>query len=220
MRKLVVFDVDGTLLDSFSLYGRAVEEYSRAQNLPQPCLETIKMGYGHPYDHDFKWGVSREEQVRHLYATFKIVDGWSTSGDPAFVPPLFANVGTLLADLHARGHELAIVTSKPSLPLAATLKHYKLDHYFCAIRTSCDVKGRGEAEKPAPDQLLSIMRERKATADVTVMIGDTTMDMRMGRGAGATAIGVTWGVHPRDHLLQAGAHHIIDTHAGDLLHVV
>jgi phosphoglycolate phosphatase len=185
-----------------------------------PCLDTIRMGYGNPYDHDFKWGVDRETQVKHLYGTFKIVDAWSTSGDPAYVPPLFRNVEYMLQDLHGRGHELAIVTSKPSAPLAATLKHYKLDHYFCAIRTSCDVKGRGEAEKPAPDQLLSIMRDRKATPEVTVMIGDTVMDIKMGCGAGATAVGVTWGVHPRQHLLDAGAHHICDTHAGDLVRYI
>lgn len=220
MAKLVVFDIDGTLLDSFTLYGRAVEEYSREQGLPMPCLQTIRHGYGAPHDHDFKWGVGREEQVRHLYATFKLVDGWTTSGDPAFMPPLFDNVESLITGLHAQGHELAIVTSKPSVPLAMTLAHYGLAKYFSAIRTSCDVKGRGEAEKPAPDQLLSIMRERGAEPANTVMIGDTTMDMRMGRGAGATAIGVTWGVHPREHLMDAGAHHICDTHAGDLIRFI
>lgn len=220
MRKLVVFDVDGTLLDSFAMYGRAVELYSRDNGLPMPCLETIKLGYGNPYDHDFKWGVDRENQVRHLYGTFKVADAWATSGKAEYVPPLFQNVEYLLQDLSARGHELAIVTSKPSLPLAATLKHYQLDHYFCAIRTSCDVKGRGEAEKPAPDQLLSIMRDRKATPDVTVMIGDTVMDIKMGLGAQATTIGVTWGVHPRQHLVDAGAHHICDTHAGDIVRLI
>ncbi len=220
MKKLVVFDIDGTLLDSFSLYGQAVEHYSRENNLPMPCLETIRIGYGNPHEHDFKWGVDRETQVQHLYGTFKLADSWATSGDVGRVPPLFLNVEYLLQDLHGRGHELAIVTSKPSAPLAAMLTHYKLDHYFCAIRTSCDVKTRGEAEKPAPDQLLSIMRDRKATPEVTVMIGDTVMDIKMGLGAKATTIGVTWGVHPRQHLVDAGAHHIVDTHAGDIVRLI
>lgn len=217
MKKLVVFDIDGTLLNSFGLYGRAVEVYSRDNNLPMPCLDTIRTGYGNPYDHDFKWGVDRKTQVEHLYGTFKLVDDWTASGNPEFMPPLFLGVVELLKDLHLRNHELAIVTSKPSVPLATTLAHYGLGGYFCAIRTSCDVKGRGEAEKPAPDQLLSIMRDRKMTPDATLMVGDTTMDMRMGRGAGATAIGVTWGVHSRDVLLDAGAHHIVDSHAQDIV---
>ena len=217
MKKLVVFDIDGTLLDSYGLYGRAVEIYSRDNNLPMPCLDTIRMGYGSPRDYDFKWGVDREEQVRHLFGTFKLVDDWTTSGNPDHMPPLFLGVVELLKDLHLRNHELAIVTSKPSVPLASTLAHYGLGGYFCAIRTSCDVKGRGEAEKPAPDQLLSIMRDRNMDAAATLMVGDTTMDMRMGRAAGATAIGVTWGVHPREVLIDAGAHHIVDTQAQDIV---
>lgn len=220
MRKLVVFDIDGTLLDSYGLYGRAVEEYSRNNNLPMPCLDTIRTGYGEPHAHDFKWGVDRDSQVRHLYGTFKLADQWSMSGDPAFMPPLFENVENLLAGLHLRGHEIAIVTSKGSAPLEAMLKHYDLHKYFCAIRTSCDVRGRGEAEKPAPDQLLSIMRDRKATPDVTVMVGDTVMDMKMGVSAGATSLGVTWGVHGVADLRSAGAHHICDTHAGDLVRFI
>ncbi len=217
MKKLVVFDIDGTLLDSYGLYGRPVEQYSRDNNLPMPCMDTIRIGYGSPYDHDFKWGVDRQTQVQHLYGTFKLADEWSMSGNPEHMPPLFLGVVELLKDLHMRNHELAIVTSKPSLPLASTLSHYGLGGYFCAIRTSCDVKGRGEKEKPAPDQLLSIMRDRNMPADVTVMVGDTTMDMQMGRGTGATAIGVTWGVHSRDVLMGAGAHHIVDTHAQDIM---
>lgn len=217
MKKLVVFDIDGTLLNSYGLYGRAVEEYSRDNNLPMPCLDTIRIGYGNPYDHDFKWGCDRKTQVEHLYGTFKLVDEWTASGNPEFMPPLFLGVVELLKDLHMRNHELAIVTSKPSVPLASTLAHYGLGGYFCAIRTSCDVKGRGEAEKPAPDQLLSIMRDRNMTADATLMVGDTTMDMQMGRRAGATSIGVTWGVHSSATLLDAGAHHIVDTHAQDIV---
>lgn len=220
MKKLVVFDIDGTLLDSYGVYGRAVEVYSRDNNLPMPCLDTIRKGYGTPYDHDFKWGVDRKTQVEHLYATFKLVDEWTASGNPEHMPPLFLGVVELLKDLHLRGHELAIVTSKPSVPLASTLAHYGLGGYFCAIRTSCDVKGRGEAEKPAPDQLLSIMRDRAVPADRTLMIGDTTMDMKMGCGAGATTVGVTWGVHTRDMLLGAGAHHIVDTQAQDIMKLV
>lgn len=217
MKKLIAFDIDGTLLNSFDLYGRAVEVYSRDNNLPMPCLDTIRTGYGNPYDHDFKWGVDRTTQVQHLYGTFKLVDDWTTSGNPDHMPPLFLGVVELLKDMHMRGHELAIVTSKPSVPLASTLAHYGLGGYFCAIRTGCDTKLRGEKEKPEPDQLLSIMRERNVAAHDTWMIGDTTMDMRMGRGAGATAIGVTWGVHSREILLAAGAHHIVDTHVQDIM---
>ncbi len=220
MTKLVVFDIDGTILDSFAVFERAVAQYSRDNNLPMPCMDTIKLGYGEPHAHDFKWGVDRDTQLRHLYGTFKLADIWATSGDMAHMPPLYDGTLDLLTALKDGGHQLAIVTSKPSGPLAHMLDHYRLNNYFSAIRTSCDIRARGEAEKPAPDQLASVMRELKRGADESVMIGDTVMDIKMGRAAGACAIGVTWGAHPREHLEAAGAHRIVDTRVTDIIHAL
>jgi phosphoglycolate phosphatase len=216
MSRLVVFDVDGTILDSFGHYAKAVAEYSAANNLPHPCLDTIKLGYGAPHAHDFKWGVSREDQYRHLMGTFEMSSGWETSGDPLKKPALFDGVADMLADLKTLGYVIGIVTSRPSDALVHTLEHHGVLHYFSGVRTSCDIKRRGEREKPEPDQLQSVMRELSFDPKDTVMIGDTVMDIKMGRAAGTHTIGVTWGVHPRDHLEQAGAHHIIDSHVADI----
>lgn len=217
MAKLAVFDIDGTLLNSFALYERAVSHYSREQGLPDPCLDTIRRGYGDPHNHDFKWGVDKDEQHRHLIGTFELASTWETSGDPQHLPQLFDGVHDLLAHLKGTGWTLGIVTSRPSYALMHTLGQHGVDSLFSGVRTGCDIKGRGEKEKPEPDQLLSIMRELGFGADQTVMIGDTTMDMKMGRSAGTKTIGVTWGVHTRDMLMDAGAHHVVDDHVQDIL---
>jgi phosphoglycolate phosphatase len=52
------------------------------------------------------------------------------------------------------------------------------------------------------------------------MIGDTTMDIRMGRSAGTHTIGVTWGAHLKEHLVEAGAHHIVETKVPDVAPVI
>lgn len=220
MSKLVVFDVDGTILDSYTLFEKYVREYSQEQGLPQPCVTTIKRGYGNPHDHDFGWGVSREEQVRHLHATFKITDDYSMSGEAHHTPHLFDGVKEALTHLKDLRYELAIVTSKSAAPLRHLLEYHGVEKLFSAQRTYDDIHLRKEREKPEPDMLHSVMRELKFVPDETVMIGDTTMDIRMGRAADTHTIGVTWGTHPREYLTGAGAHHIIETHFDDVISTI
>ena len=220
MSKLIVFDVDGTILNSQAMYDKVVLEYSRAQGLPDPNLETIRHGYGDPYAHDFGWGVSREEQVRHMVASMELTDKYALSGESHHTPDLFSGVPESLTQLKKNGHTLAIITSKPEEPLLHLLDRHKINHFFAAHRAYDDIKRRNEREKPAPDMLHGVMRELKFTPQDTVMIGDTTMDIRMGKSAGAHTIGVTWGAHPKEHLQEAGAHHIVETVFNDLLHTI
>jgi phosphoglycolate phosphatase len=212
MTGLIVFDVDGTILDSYTLFEKVILDYSKEKGLPDPCLEAIRFGYSDPHSHDFKWGVSRDEQVRHLITIFNLMDDWSMSGEAHRTPGLFAGVEESLLRLRDLGHTLAIVTSKPEAPLLHLLEHHKVGGLFSAHRNWNDITRRGEKEKPEPDMLLSVMRELDFGPGETVMVGDTVMDVKMGRAAKTHTIGVAWGMHPVDHLTGAGAHHIADTH--------
>ena len=220
MSKLVVFDVDGTFLNSQALYDKTVIEYSRAQGLPDPCITTIRHGYGDPTAHDFGWGVSPEEQVRHMLASCELNDKYSMSGDPRYTPDLFNGVPESLTHLKGAGHTLAIITSKPEEPLLHLLDYHNIRHLFSTHRSYDDVQRRNEREKPQPDMLHSVMRELKFEPPDTVMVGDTTMDIRMGRSANAHTIGVTWGAHRKEDLQSAGAHHIVDTAFSDVVHTI
>jgi len=220
MSGLIVFDVDGTILDSYTLFEKAVREYSREKGLPDPNLAAIRFGYSDPRSHDFQWGVTPEEQVAHLMTIFDMVDTWSMSGEEHHTPLLFEGVEEALVRLKDAGHTLAIVTSKPEAPLLHLLAHHDVHDLFTAQRNWDDIKRRGEKEKPEPDMLVSVMRELDFAPGRTVMIGDTTMDVKMGRAAGAHTIGVSWGMHPRDYLSEAGAHHIVDTHFAHLTEIV
>jgi phosphoglycolate phosphatase len=216
MAKLIVFDVDGTFLDSHGVFEKVILEYSQAQGLPAPCLRTIRHGYGDPHAHDFGWGVSREEQVKHLFGAYIFNDDITMRGDPRYTPSLFDGVPGALEELKDHGHTLAIVTSKAEAPLLHLLEEHKVKKYFSAHRAYDDIQRRKEREKPAPDMLHSVMRELKFDPQETVMIGDTTMDIQMGHAAGTHTIGVTWGAHLKEHLESAKAHHIVETHFGDV----
>ena len=216
MSKLIVFDVDGTILDSLGFFERVVEQYSKDLGLPVPCFKTIRTGYGDPHNHDFKWGVGREEQVQHLFATYRLTDELSKQQPPLF----YDGVHDALVHLKDLGHTLGIVTSKPEAPLLHVLEEHKVTHLFSAIRHGDDEKRRGEREKPYPDQLHSLIRELKFHPDETVMVGDTTMDIRMGRGAGTQTLGVLWGAHQHEDLAGAGAHYIVDDHFDEVVKTV
>ncbi len=220
MSKLIVFDVDGTILDSYGIYEKVLAEYSRDNGLPQPRIESIRHGYGNPLEHDFGWGVSREEQVRHLNASFNLNDKYTLTGAPHYTPGLFAGVEDSLVHLKDLGHTLALITSKPETPLLHLLDHHGVRNLFSAHRTMDDIERRNEREKPEPDMLHSVMQELEFAPAETVMVGDTTMDIRMGRSAAAHTIGVTWGMHPKEHLLDAGAHHIVDAAFGNVVPVI
>lgn len=220
MSKLIIFDVDGTFLDTYGMYARVVEEYSREKGLKLPNLQAIHRGYGDPLNHDFEWGVSREEQVQHMRATFDMIDDWSVSNEAHKTPVLFNGVKELLTELKDEGHSLAIVTAKREEPLLHLLQYHNLGKFFDAQRNWTDVKRRGYRGKPHPDKLLSVMKELNMNPEQTVMIGDTSMDVLAGIAAGAKSIGVTWGAQGHTELTDAGAHHIVDTHFGDLSHAI
>lgn len=212
MRGLIVFDVDGTFLDSYGLFEKVLRDYSLETGLPEPDYEAIRHGYADSHAHDFKWNVSKEEQHRHLIASFIRMDEWSMSGEAHKTPGLFTGVEEALIELKDHGHDLAIVTSKSEAPLLHLLEFHKIGNLFSARRTWDDITRRGEKEKPEPDMLLSVMKELRRGPEETVMIGDTVMDVKMGRRAGTHTIGVAWGMHPVSHLSDAGAHHIVDEH--------
>jgi phosphoglycolate phosphatase len=212
MKGLIVFDVDGTFLDSYTLFEKVVLDYSKENGLPPPNMEAIRWGYSDPVKHDFKWGVTPEKQLEHLITVFNLMDDWSMSGEHHKTPGLFEGVEDSLKHLKDMGHTLAIVTSKPEAPLLHLLEYHKLGGIFSAHRTWDDIARRGEKEKPEPDMLLSVMRDLKFEPRDTIMVGDTVMDVKMGRAAKTHTIGVAWGMHPVTHLNDAGAHHIADTH--------
>ena len=217
---LIVFDVDGTILDSYTLFEAAIAHYSERNKMPYPNYEAIRHGYSDPMNFDFAWGVPREEQMRHLGEAFMLTDAWSMSGDKNRTPLLFAGVEEALLRLKDDNHRLAIVTSKPEAPLLHLLEMHGVHNLFEAHRTWDDITKRKEREKPEPDMLLSVMRQLGEDPANTVMVGDTIMDVKMGLAAKTHTIGVTWGMHPVQHLIDAGAHHIIDAPFTDIVPVV
>ncbi|NJD24568.1 MAG: HAD-IIIA family hydrolase [Betaproteobacteria bacterium] len=193
---LVVFDWDGTILDSAGAIVRAIQSACIDLGLPPPPDErarhVIGLGLADAMRHavpDLEPGryAAMVERYRHHYL----------SGDHALT--LFPEIPELLAELQERGCLLAVATGKSRAGLDRALAHSGLRSFFAASRCADECRS-----KPDPQMLEELLDEFGLPATAAVMIGDTSHDLLMASNAGVDALAVTYGAHPHDHLAEHG----------------
>jgi phosphoglycolate phosphatase len=191
---LIVFDWDGTLLDSAAAIVHAIQSACRDLELPVPDDHQARHVIGLGLTDAMRQAVpdlppdkypAIAERYRHHYL----------AADHQLA--LFAGVSDMLARLQAAGHALAIATGKSRLGLERALDHAGLRPYFLASRCADECHS-----KPHPQMLEQLMAEFAVPAESVVMIGDTTHDLQMAQNAGVAALAVTYGAHSASHLLE------------------
>jgi phosphoglycolate phosphatase len=189
--RLLVFDWDGTIIDSAATIAECIQEASRELGLEVP----------------------EHERARHviglgLHDAMRIaVPGLPAQRYPEFVESyrrhflarkdamqLFDGMRELLDGL-SKKHLLAIATGKSRRGLDRDLDASNLKPYFAASRCADETN-----PKPHPAMLLEIMEELQIDSKTALMIGDTSHDLEMARAAGVDALAVTYGAHPEDGL--------------------
>ena len=190
--RLVVFDWDGTLMDSTAIIASSIQAAARDLGYPVPDFVTASHVIGLGLNDALAIAVPQlpASQYRHMADRYRV---HFLAKDPA--TPLFPGAAQLLGELRERGHLLAVATGKSSAGLARALKVPGTHEYFAATRCADQT-----ASKPAPDMLQELMRELNVTSESTVMIGDTTHDLQMAAYARVDAIALTHGAHSRSEL--------------------
>jgi phosphoglycolate phosphatase len=205
--KLVIFDCDGTLVDSQHMIAAAMEAAFLSENIAAPAREDV-LGVV---------GLSLTTAVARLLPLetgAPLIDRLSESYKAAFSEhrqrlghnePLYPGVRETLAGLAERDDVLlGIATGKSRRGVAAVLEREGLLRAFHTIQTADT-----HPSKPHPSMILAAMAETGAEPAETIMIGDTTFDVEMAVAAGVTALGVGWGYHPPEALRAAGAHSFV-----------
>jgi phosphoglycolate phosphatase len=205
--RLIVFDVDGTLVDSKAGILAAMTRTFAELGLPAPDPMATRRVVGlslHeaigrllPDDAGGDLVERAAETYRHAFAEER--------RKPDYQEPLFPDAAETRRALDHPQVCLGVATGKSRRGLAATLAHHGLDHHFVTLKTADDGPG-----KPDPHMLRDAMADVGAEPHETVLVGDTVYDMTMARRAGSPALGVAWGNHPPDELHEAGARHILE----------
>jgi len=211
--RLVIFDLDGTIVDSQANIVRAVKEVASALDVPTPPLSQIPLVIGLSLDEALLrlFPDTDLETHKRMDKTYrKIFLGLRSS--PDYNEPLFPGTLEALDALTEEGFLLGVATGKAQRGVDYLIKRHGLEGRFVTSQTPDTAPG-----KPHPGMVLNALRETGVEAENAVMIGDTTFDIQMANAANVQSIGVSWGNHPPDELVQSGAHRMID-HLDDLLH--
>jgi phosphoglycolate phosphatase len=189
---LIVFDWDGTLMDSTSTIVKSIQSAARDLGLPIPRDEQASHVIGLGLHEAMQAAMPGLEPS--LYP--KVVERYRyhyLTKDPELV--LFDGVREMLTELSQRGYFLAVATGKSRVGLNRALNAVGLLSLFHSTRCADET-----FSKPHPAMLQELTRELGQDLKRTVMIGDTTHDLLMANNAGAAAIAVEYGAHPVDQL--------------------
>jgi phosphoglycolate phosphatase len=191
--KLVIFDWDGTIMDSIGKIVNCIKCSAQSLNIAPPSDTAIKNIIG----------LSLEKAMEVLFPSYPtkqtaLINAYKAHYKVDATPtPVFDDVANVLNALKQNGAVLAIATGKGRDGLERLLDQSQLRHFFSATRTSDDAQS-----KPSPDMLYQLLAELGVSANEAVMIGDTQIDMAMGRAANMDRIGVTMGVHNAQQLSE------------------
>jgi phosphoglycolate phosphatase len=194
MTRLVIFDVDGTLVDSQAEILTAMGAAFAAESLPMPPRAAVLAIVGLSLPQAFARLCPAETMARHDRLTVAYKAAYNdrrTRMGGAAGGPLFPGAREVLAALVAMGIVLAVATGKSRRGLDAVLGGHGLSAMFASTQVADD-----HPSKPHPAMILAALAETGIPAARTVMIGDTTFDMDMGRAAGVRTVAVSWGYHP------------------------
>lgn len=204
-RKLVLFDVDGTLVDSQDHIHAAMAHAFAVSGQVLPPRATVLSIVG----------LSLAEAVARLLpdvgseVQVGVVEAYKNSFGvmrAKSMSPLFPGARAVLTALAARSDVvLGVATGKSRRGLDHILAAHGLQGAFATCQVADD-----HPSKPHPSMVLAALAETGVDPSKAVMIGDTSFDMEMGRSAGVATLGVSWGYHPVADLLGAGAGRIID----------
>ncbi|WP_028609165.1 pyrophosphatase PpaX [Paenibacillus harenae] len=199
--KTMLFDLDGTILDTNELIIRSFIESLKGYTPDDFGREHIIPSMGEPLTDQMK-RFSGLEDVTHLVAAYREVN---LRLHDEYVKP-FEYVNEVIAKLHDNGIQIGVVTTKMRLTTERGLKFVGLFDYVDSIVTIDDVKN----PKPHPEPVSKAIELLGAEPGMTMMVGDSIVDIQSAVAAGAIAVGVAWSLKGEKILKEAGADHVID----------
>jgi len=213
--RLAVFDCDGTLVDSGGTIHAALRQTfaEHGLDIPRPSVARRVIGLSLIEAMAMLVPEGSAEQHHRLAEDYKLVFQRLRAAGKV-EEPLFDGVLELLDALEADGWLLAVATGKSDRGLKHCLDVHGLHARFISLQTA-----DRHPSKPHPSMVEQAIADAGASPELTIVVGDTSFDMAMAVAAGARGIGVAWGYHDAQELIDAGAVAVADE-PGDVLKLV
>lgn len=195
-KRLVIFDLDGTLLHTVGDIAAATNHALKSCGYPERTTEEIQSFIGNGinklFERSLPEGHKTEAEVLRVRAAF--IPYYNAHGTEHTRP--FPGIPALLDRLNREGIAVAVASNKYQQATAALIPHFFPDTVFCAVLGQRE----GIAPKPDPGIVFEICRQAGISPAETLYVGDSGVDMETARNAGTDAAGVTWGCRTREEL--------------------
>lgn len=211
----IIFDLDGTLLDTLADIATAANVALSMEGFPEHPLDAYRRFVGNGVailmQRALPESAREEAQIERCAARFRDVyrDRWNQQTQA------YGGIPELLATLRQRQLHLGVLSNKPhEFTQQCVSAYFPADWFACVLG-----QREGIPHKPDPSGVHEILRELQVPAERCLLVGDSAVDMQTAVRAGLKAIGVSWGFRSREELHEHGAAHVID-HPQELLTIL
>jgi phosphoglycolate phosphatase len=191
---LIVFDWDGTVMDSTAVISGSIQAACRDLCLTVPDDETARHVIGLGLSQALRYAVPDLPEAKYPDLVERYRHHFLAQDENI---PLFEGARETIAELHAAGYRLGVATGKSNAGLSRAMESSRMKSFFHATRTADQT-----FSKPDPAMLFELMEELGVSAGRTLMVGDTTHDLQMAHNAKVDAVAVGHGAHPPEQLQE------------------
>ena len=203
--KAIIFDLDGTLLDTLTDLAEGTNYALRVNGFPERTPDEIRRFVGNGARKLIERAVPEGQAEAALELVRQSFDVYYKVHCKDHTGP-YSGIMEMLKELAQRGYALGVVSNKPDFAVQELIPEY-----FPGMFASVSGEREGIAKKPAPDLIWEAMKNLQVNSSEAIYVGDSEVDLEAAANAGIPCISVAWGFKGRRFLEERGAGVIIDT---------
>ncbi|MGN0729041.1 HAD family hydrolase [Treponema sp.] len=207
MKKAVIFDLDGTLLDTLEDLSDSCNETLRRMNFPLRSIDEVRQFVGNGISRLMELAVPAGTSNLECEKSISLMKSIYAENCKNKTRP-YKGIEEMLSELQSMKIKIGIASNKPD----AQVKNLAACYFSSAVRPDAAVGDCAERKrKPAPDSLLEVMRVLNVDRSEVLYVGDSDVDIKTAENASVPCVSVSWGFRTSDFLNNAGAKKIIDS---------